>query len=50
VKDDVVVVHQYNKATNEVDKTWAKGRHQGFTRLCMESFVDLLREAKHRHP
>lgn len=50
VKDDVVVVHQYNKATNEVDQTWFRGGKQGFARLCMESFIDLLREAIHRHP
>ncbi len=50
VKDDVVVVHQYNKATNEVKQTWVKGGLQGFNRLCLESFIDLLREAKHRHP
>ncbi|MBR2143160.1 hypothetical protein [Anaerovibrio sp.] len=49
VKDDVVLVHQYNRATNEVDQ-WVKGGHQGFNRLCMEAFIDLLKEAKHRHP
>lgn len=50
VKDDVVVVHQHNKATNEVNLTWVKGGDQGFSRLCIESFIDLLKEAKHRHP